>query len=181
MALFVVVASAGVARADTPQSGSDTAYAGSGNQSGAWSLTQRRIGLAVDPGSGMSNSRCMDAMLDWGTLSGHYDSRVVRSCRRGTGEETDPGGDGYWVEPVDWGGRTVTGIHKGFGYVINDSNLHIVSSERFSNTGTGGLDASAPGTGTQGWARVRTRYQNGSVKSCNPLPVYLSSGSGGCS
>lgn len=65
--------------------------------------------------------------------------------------------------------------------MINDGSLQVGEKERFANTGSGSLDAYAPGTGTQGYARVRTRYQNGTVKSCNPLPVTSPDGSGGCS
>ncbi len=124
----------------------------------------------------------MDAMLDWGTEGSgqHYDSRVVRSCRPYMSESTDPGGDGYWQEPADWGGAEMGGIQKGWGYVINDTTLNFVAWERMPDAGSGNLYPNAPATGAQGWARVRTRYQDGSVKSCNPLPVTSPDGSGGC-
>ncbi|TIC79001.1 hypothetical protein [Nocardioides sp. GY 10127] len=178
----ISLATAGVVGADTPQEGSDTVSAGSGSQFGRWSKSNKRLRLKVSPNNNMNTDKCMDVMLDWGTQGNeHYDSRVVRSCLPGTNEETDPDGDGYWSEPSDWGGRTVTGIQKGWGYMIDDSNLLVLSAERLADTGSGALWGTAPGTGTQGYARMRTRYQNGSVKSCNPLPVTSASGAGGCS
>lgn len=166
----------------TPQEGLDTVYAGAGSQYGNWSLSGQKLRLKVFPGSGMSTSKCMDAFLDWGTEGDHYDGRVIRSCRPGTTEETDPGGNGFWSEPTDFAGAHVNGIQKGFGYMIDDGNLQVLTgAQRMANTGSGSLDNYAPGTGTQGYARVRTRYQDGTVKSCNPLPVTSPSGSGGCS
>lgn len=165
-----------------PRSGSEYAYAGSGSQFGSWSQPLIKLGLAVYPTSNMSTDRCMDAMLDWDTRgTGHYDSRVVRSCRPGTSEQTDPGGDGYWQEDSgDWDQRSITGVQKGFGYMLLPA-MQIAGQERFPGSGTADLYRDPPGTGTQGWARVRTRYQDGTVKSCNPLPATSSSGSGGCS
>jgi hypothetical protein len=75
----------------------------------------------------------------------------------------------------------VTGTQKGYGYMISDSSLAVLASEHFDSAGGQALWSTAPGTGTQGYARVRTRYNNGTVLSCNPLPVTSSSGSGGCS
>jgi hypothetical protein len=181
-AMLLLSTIAGPAEADTNQEGSDTAFAGNGVQYGVWQKSNKRVRLKVSPSSTMSSTRCMDAKLDWGTEgSGHYDARVVRSCQPGTPEETDPDADGFWVEPSDWGGRNIGGIQKGFGYIISDSTLAVLLDERFENTGSGDLEQFAPGTGTQGYARVRTRYNNGTVKSCNPLPVNSGDGSGGCS
>lgn len=170
--------------ADTPQYGNDIAYIGLGEQYGYWNLTAMKLRLKSSPEAGMSTARCMDAFLDWGTggsgeESGHYDGRIVRSCKPGTSEETDPGGNGTWEEPPS--GRNLVGIQKGWGYVIYDHNLAVIDAERFASTGTLGYDDPAPGTGTQGYARVRTRYEDGTVKSCNPLPVTSPDGSGGCS
>jgi len=145
---------------------------------------KQALRLKVSPTTSMSPSRCMDAMIDWdkGGLA-HYDSRVVRSCLPGMSEETDPGGDLYWDETDPIFISNVLATRMGWGYVVSASNLSVVGWERFANTGSGSgsLDAYAPGTGTQGYARVRTRYNNGSVLSCNPLPVTSFAGSGGCS
>lgn len=181
LALALTGVAAGQVQADTPQEGSDTANAGSGTQFASWSKSNHRLRLKVLPGNSMSTDKCMDVMLDWGTNgSGHYDGRVVRSCAPGIDEETDPDANGFWDEPSGWGGRDVTGIQKGWGYTIDDDNLLVLSAARLNDTGTGDLWGVAPGTGTQGFARVRTRYQNGTVKSCNPLPVTSPDGSGGC-
>ena len=124
----------------------------------------------------------MDAMVDWANGSNHYDSRVVRSCRPGFSESTDPEVDGRWSEPAGTFGG-VTGMQKGWAYMIDDSSLVVVNypGENFTDAGTGGYESPAPGTGTQGYARVRTRYNNGTVLSCNPLPANVAAGSGGCS
>lgn len=168
--------------AGTAAKGSDTAYNGSGQQYGAWSVSNKRFRLKASPTTGMATNRCMDAMLDWdkGGLP-HFDSRVVRSCLPGVSEETDPGGNGFWTEtdPAFPGNIFLTG--KGWGYVISDSTLAVQGWEHFDNAGSGSLYSTAPGTGTQGYARVRTRCNNGTVLSCNPLPATSSSGSGGCS
>lgn len=86
--------------ADTPQEGLDTAYAGAGSQYGNWSLSGKKLRLKVFPSNAMSTTRCMDALLDWNTEgTTHWDARVVRSCRPGTTEETDPGGNGSGPNP----------------------------------------------------------------------------------
>lgn len=170
-ALFSVAADA----TGTTHEGYDTAYAGSGWQYGWWSQSQGKVRLQSNPYNGMSSSRCMDAMVDWKVKQPiighhHYDSRVIRSCLPGTAEETDPGGDNRWSEPSDWGGETPQGLQRGFGYIIDDSTLDILSKERFANSGSVDV-TNAPSTFGQGGARVRTRYNNGTVGSCNPLPV----------
>lgn len=174
----------------TAQEGSDYAYAGSGSSSqyGWWSVSARKLRLVSNPDSGMSSRRCMDAFIDWGTEgTGHYDGRIVRSCKPGTSESTDPAADGRWSEPpIDpFHYRDLGGVQQGWGYTLDDSDLTIFrgvgSMEQFDDAGGAAPDERAAGTGTQGYARVRTRYQDGSVKSCNPLPVWNNSGSGGCS
>jgi len=120
----------------------------------------------------------MDAMVDWKVLQpvfgrNHYDSRVVRSCRPGFDEQTDPGGNGKWSEPNGWGGRTPQGLHRGFGYQLDDDSLNVSATqqERFQDSGSADLPGRAPSTFGQGAARIRTLYQNGSRAACNPLPV----------
>lgn len=99
-----------------PAGGSDFTYVGAGWQFGSWSKSNRRIRLKVAPNSNLSTSRCMDALLDWGTTGGHYDARVIRSCRPGRAEETDPGGDQSWSEPANWGGPERDWDPEGLGY-----------------------------------------------------------------
>lgn len=127
----------------------------------------------------MSTDRCMDAFLDWGRDHGHYDARIVRECDPGNAVGTDPQGDGHWSEPPI---TPLNGIQRGWGYVIDDDNLRQIDGQRdhMTNTGTIAPTNPAPGTGTQGYARVRTEYQSGAVKSCNPLPATSPDGSGGC-
>lgn len=176
MSLVAVIGSYSSALASgTTSEGYDYAYAGAGTQWGEWSQSNRTVRLHTMPNSGMSTSRCMDAMVDWKVKQpifghNHYDSRVVRSCKPGFDEETDPGGDGYWSEPSGWGGETPQGLQRGFGYIISDSTLEVLGSERFDDSGSLSLDP-VPSTFGQGKARVRTLYQDGHVGSCNPLPV----------
>ncbi len=166
---MVVVLLPSVAAADTY--GNTSTEAGAGKQYAIWNKSTRKIRLRVNPYSSMSPDRCMDAMLDW-LADGHYDSRVVRSCLPGTDEESDPGGDGYWVEPSSWGDRSVTNMQKGFGYVMDDDfgettpDAFFVDPEwreRFSGSENGAFYPSPPRTTVDCWARTRTRYQNGSV------------------
>lgn len=135
----------------------------------------------------MLSTRCMDAFLDWRVVraSPHYDARLVRSCKPGTSEGTDPSGDGHWQEPP-YSTLPVAvareGMQRGYGWIIRDTDLSLVNRSPFPAVSPN-LDAPtyAAGTGTQGHTRVRTRYENGTVKSCNPFPVYDGTGSGGCS
>lgn len=157
--------------------GNDTAYSGNGSQYAAWSKSGKKLRLKVSPNSAMSTGKCMDAMLDWGNNGNHYDARVVRSCRPGKSEETDPGADGYWQEPS---GTNPTHIQKGYGYMISDSTLTVLAEEPFNSVGGDDNYDVAPSTLSQGYARIRTRYQDNSVGTCNPLPV-LSAFFGGCS
>jgi hypothetical protein len=149
------------------QSGTSWAYAGAGTQYVTWNVSTRKFRLMVTPGSGMSTDRCMDSMLDWQPSSGHYDSRVIRSCRPGHSNETDPGADGYWIEPSDWDGANVNDTNKGFGYIMDDDfvdgRFEIYDSEHFDNSGTGALYNSPPRTTTDCWARTRTLYEDGHV------------------
>lgn len=167
--------------AGTAAEGNDLAIAGNGQQYGAWSVTNKRLRLVSSPTTSMATTRCMDAMIDWSRPLGHYDSRVVRSCLPGVSEQTDPAGGGYWSETDPIFITNVGSTRMGWGLVIDDSNLSVLGWDHFDDTGPGARWTTSPGTGTQGYARVRTRYNNGTVLSCNPLPVTSASGSGGCS
>jgi hypothetical protein len=155
-------------------SGNDYAYVSPGHQYGTWSRADRRLRLGAYPQSTMSTNRCMDAMLDWQTASGHYDARVVRSCRPGGVATTDPGGDGYWSEPSDWAGRTVTDMQKGGGARIDDDyvngNFALYAWEGFAGAGTGSY-SSRPRTCTDKFARMRTLYQDGHFNACDSDPA----------
>lgn len=176
-----LVVGATPAQATGAQSGSDYAYAGSGYQYAYWNQSAMKLRLVSAPDTGMPNSQCMDAYLDWEVKQppllghNHYDGRIIRSCRPGKYEETDPGGDGTWSEPTtpsNWEGRQPLGMLRGWGYLIDDSSLEVLAAkEPFANSGTFTVASPAPVTWNNGSARVRTRYQNNSVKSCNPLPA----------
>jgi hypothetical protein len=167
--------------AGSSSEGYDTAYAGSGYQYAAWSKSNKNLRLASGPNTSMPTTKCMDAMLDWYTTQPHYDSRVVRSCLPGYTEETDPCCGGYWSE-IDSAFSYVSRTSKGYGYMIEDGSLTVSGSpDHFDNAGAGTLWTTAPATGTQGYSRIGTRYQNGSVLSCNPTPASSAAGSGGCS
>jgi hypothetical protein len=109
----------------------------------------------------------------------------VRSCQPGHSEETDPGADGYWSETPSIFGLFATGTRRGWGY-MTEISLAVTGpeTEHFEDAGAVGLGWTggvAPLPGVQGYSRVRMRYGNGAVVSCNPLPVESPSGSGGCS
>lgn len=179
--LFCALLDSPVHASGSGAEGAGSLSVGAGTQYAAWSVSGRKIRLSVLANSGMAASKCMDSMVDWYTNgTGHYDARVVRSCLPGGYIETDPGGDGYWNEfNTDWITRVINKIQRGYGYTIDDTNLAVLNFDHYNFGNLAGLQAAAPGTGTQGYARVRTLYQNGSIKSCNPLPAYASDGSGG--
>lgn len=160
-------------QASAATSGEDDAYVTPGHEHAIWSKSEKRLSLGSFPGYSMSTDRCMDAMLDWKTTSGHYDARVVRSCDPGGKVSTDPGGDGYWQEPSDWGGRTITDMQKGVGARIDDDyvdgNFAMYAHEDFAGAG-GGAYSARPRTCTDRFARVRTLYQDGHIQSCNSDP-----------
>ena len=84
-------------------------------------------------GSGLNSGRCIDAFFDWeaqGLFAGHYDSRIIRNCYPGSNLESDPNGDGYWVEPSNWGGESVSGLQKGMGATYDLSDGAYVSGGR---------------------------------------------------
>lgn len=124
-ALTVTFASAAFAdcHADGVNSGDDVKYVGPGTSSeeGAWDLGAKAVKEFTDADFGMSTSKCLDTYVDWATTSGHYDQRLTRVCQPGGWRLTDQGGDGWALEPSDWGGRTVTGLQKGAGCLYNQS------------------------------------------------------------
>lgn len=107
------------------RSGTDYVYAGQGWQYGKWSWNESRLRLVSNPYGDMSTDRCMDAVLDWATYDGHYDSRRVRSCRPGFNIPTDPGGDGYWNEPTSRFQTRVNDMRVGGGVVFDDDDLNV--------------------------------------------------------
>jgi len=176
---MLVIAASGITvavAAGTAKEGSDFAYVGAGVQYGRWSQSDKTVRLHSSPANNMSSNRCMDVMVDWRIDQPfigrqHYDARVVRSCKPGVDEETDPGGDREWSEPSDWEGETPHGLQRGFGLIISDSSLDVIARERFEDAGMVDAPQTQPSTFGQGATRVRTRYNNGNVGSCNPLPA----------
>mgnify|MGYP000943592718 CR=1 FL=1 len=57
----------------------------------------------------MPTTMCLDAIVDWMTVSGHYDARNARNCAPGTSRS------GTITEPANWGNRDVTGLQKAAG------------------------------------------------------------------
>lgn len=159
-------------------SGVDYAYAAPGHQYANWSYSSRLLRLGSYPDLGMNSDRCMDAMLDWQTSAGHYDARVVRSCKPGSPATKDPGGDGFWFEPSGWAGRNIVNMQKGGGARIDDDyvggNFHMYAWKPFAGAGSGSYSA-RPRTCTDKWARVRTLYQDGHFASCDSDPAEATS------
>lgn len=160
--------------------GNDWGYASPGQQYAEWSKSNRRIKFLIYAQSSMSTDRCLDGMLDWKTSNGtHYDARVVRTCMPG-GEAITGTADGYWNEPSDWGGRTITDMQKGVAARIDDDyvggNFQMYSAENFSGAG-GGAYTDRPRACTDKFARTRVRYQDGHYNSCdsNSVPTSPSS------
>lgn len=111
--------------------------------------------------------------MDWKVTSGHYDARVIRSCQPGVQESTDPQGNGFWSEPSGWAGATVVDMQKGWGMLIDDSyvNGNFAEYEKDPFAGTlGAAYSERPRTCIDKFARVRTRYNDGHVESCDSLP-----------
>lgn len=171
----VNAASATQSDGNTVQRGATT-YAGPGNsyQEMRWNLNTRRIKIKVKAASSLNTSTCIEGAVDWRTTSGHYDVRVVRVCRPGATEETDPGGDGRWQEPGNWDGRTVVGIRAATGSRISDSTLQQLGEIRAPQTPSGEIYGSSNGKSPSTsenkdhWSRVRTLYQDtsrGTVRS----------------
>ncbi len=159
--------------------GSGTTYVGSGSQRGNWQQANRRLHLRVTP-KDMKNTRCMDAFFDWRVDQppvhghNHYDSRQVRSCLPGWQESTDPGGDDFWSEG-NWAGENPDVSQQGWGMVISDGpGLTMIDADRFPDAGGTTAPRNGRATTNNGSVRVRTRYQNLSVYSCNPLPANVS-------
>lgn len=136
-------------------------------QSTEWDKGSRKIRIEVRAGNNMNTSRCIDGAVDWKTKSGHYDVRVVRVCRPGGTESTDPGGDGWWLEPSDWDGRTVVGMRVAGGILIGDTYPFANHNESLSQLSVGrpyqSTNHVAPrsGSNVDFWARIRTMYQDG--------------------
>lgn len=133
-----------------------------------WNLDTRRIRIKVKAASSMSSSDCIEGGVDWRTQRGHYDVRVVRVCRPGATEETDPGGDGRWEEPADWDTRTVLGVRAAAGSRVDDGNLQQLGYINAPQThgaeiyrSTDGRSPSTAST-TEYWFRVRTLYEDAS-------------------
>lgn len=153
--------------ADGPVTGSEITTAGvAGNsQFFSWNRGDKRIRLSNTTHENMSNAHCVDAFFDWRTADGrHYDSRILRNCKRGSYVQTDPasaGGDGYWSE--DWGLRDITAVRALVGYVIDDGTLNKIGGAGNTEVVYGSAPANAdiPATQGQRYARVRTLYQDG--------------------
>lgn len=124
------------------------------------------IKLRVYPSTAMSSDHCIDAMVDWKNLDGHYDARVARSCRPGDYWGTDMNGDFYWNEPSNWAGQNVVDMQKGYGYTFDDDwsdGFRFIGSERFVGTTGQQIYDSPPRTTVDCFARTTTLYNDGHV------------------
>lgn len=180
VACGLLVVPAGAHAADSTGYGYTYQGAGASFQYMSWNRSTRKIRLKVFADVGMNPDNCMDAMADWHTTNGdHYDARVVRVCLPGGTEETDPGADGYWIEPSDWDGRPVDGLRIAGGYVMDDDYPFVIKwgsvlPESVSSSlypATSGTPPRTPPSDDY-WARVRTLYQDGHVQSGNPTPEH---------
>ncbi|MEZ5191567.1 MAG: hypothetical protein R2734_02875 [Nocardioides sp.] len=71
--------------------------------------------------------------------------------------------------------RTSAETQKGYGCVIDDDTLDVLDQltdgeEQFAGAGSPNYNQ-APPTCTALWARVLTRYQNGTYKGCKNFPA----------
>jgi hypothetical protein len=143
-----------------------------------WSKPDKRVRMFTETATNMDTDRCFDTKIDWHTGGeGHFDARVLRVCKPGVSVETDPTGNGYWEEDADaqdvasWNTRDINRVREVVSYAINDGNLDVVwnPDPEWSwkdPTDNGVYDhGTAPATNTSWWARVRTKYQDGSVDS----------------
>jgi hypothetical protein len=179
-ALGTVCVPSAAAEANDHTSGSDTTYLGPGSSSQYlyWNRTTRRIRLKVvfagDPTE--SSTFCLESTVDWRVEDGsHFDPRVVRNCDPGSSVETDPGGDGYWVEPANWDFDThdspVNGVFRAWGVKVSDGPLAVLNSTHVFGPAPTPYAQNQdppnhpPPTTGQFFAAVRTRYDDGSVVS----------------
>lgn len=170
--------------AEYDPAGSGYTYMGAGNsfQYMYWSKPSHRVRMRIEM-EGLSTTRCQDTKLDWNTdgpgqENGPYDARVIRVCQPNGHMVTDGGGDGYSEDPASFEGRGVEGIREAVSYQISDASpLWVQGSPApvwlfrqdgdpnvYDNNSDGShLLGHAPATRTSWWARVRTRYQDGST------------------
>lgn len=149
-------------------------YVGTGNsqQFLYWNQSTEHVRLRVHASGGMSSDRCIDAFFDWRTSNGaHSDGRVIRVCKPGGDLQTDSSGDGFWDE-AGWQSRNPDGMQRAGGYLIdddftgggNDGDTTAVYEQERVIANHGSHPPQHPVTRTAWWARVKTLYQDGSVK-----------------
>lgn len=115
LGLALCIAFGTTAQADCHTDGIDVGGAytdvgqGTSSQFMSWNKTSREVKVYSTASSGMSTEVCLDAIVDWMTVSGHYDNRTSRNC--------DPGSSrsGIRYEDSGWAGRTITGLQKAAG------------------------------------------------------------------
>lgn len=96
--------------------GGHTTYKGGGNNNQRgywrWGMGAWEVGGFADNQNGVNSGRCLDAYVDWSTIEGHYDQRVVRNCKGTSYRQSGPSG---WLTEDPDGPRTIRGLQKGAG------------------------------------------------------------------
>jgi hypothetical protein len=155
---------------------------------GIWNMNQGKVRLVADTTTHMTVDECVDTIADWSTGGqGHYDARVVRTCRPlKPGDppngyiQTDPDGDGYWQEPNWFPGSYVKNMAKAGVALIDDDwvnkDVTFPLKAWAAFGGTLGFNyASRPRTCIDMYARVRTKYQDGHIQNACGGGVVTSS------
>lgn len=113
MAVAWLLMASASAHADCHSDGDDVGsgytHAGAGSQFMSWNRLTRQVQVQSNAGSGMSTSVCLDAIVDWMTVEGHYDNRTARNCDPGSSRSA------LRTEPSNWAGRTITGLQRAVG------------------------------------------------------------------
>lgn len=89
-----------------------------------WVASVDAIKMQVYAANGLNSDRCADAWFDW-SASGHYDARVVRTCKPGSNRYTNAGGPGFYYEPST--SRNLSGEQKVFLCLYNQSSGNVIS------------------------------------------------------
>lgn len=109
-----------------------------------WAAGSDAIKMQVYAGSGLNSNRCADTWFDWDTSgSGHYDARVVRTCKPDSHRYTNAGGPGFYYEPST--SRTLTDEQKVFLCLYNQSTGNVIlENAEIVAGGSGGLESVVP-------------------------------------
>lgn len=174
-AALAIVLGAGPAFADCHGNGVDSGSADASvgaqgsKQTVAWNLGNREVRVRSKTGDGLNAGKCLDAAFDWmtdGITDGHYDARIARNCRPGTVVQSDADGNGYWLEPSDWGNRKVTGIQKAAGCNYDESNESYGNSCEYVAAGVDNCTFTKAipfASGDSGPARIILRGNSGAL------------------